>query len=128
MFFSQTFDVLFYRHDATKRTAFRRKFRTSLSIDQFRSALSAFSSISYVEHGPVKNAGDALQCSRRALDYYTFSDPPEAFLQDLCSSVSILVEEGINTTMFIVLSRNISFLFFYLNPIAQIGMTGSKDC
>ena len=32
VFFGQTFDVLFYRHDATKGTSYRRKLMTALSI------------------------------------------------------------------------------------------------
>ncbi|MCA2375564.1 NACHT domain-containing protein [Agrobacterium genomosp. 3 str. RTP8] len=96
LFFGQTFDVLFYRHDATKGTAFRRKFRTSLSIDDFRAVLASFSAFSYIDFGPSLNRDAATSSAAKSLKYCRFNERPEDFLADLCSSVSLLIKEGDN--------------------------------
>lgn len=94
LFFSQTYDVLFYRHDATKGTAFRRKFLTSLSIDDYRKALSAFSAFSYIDYGPSLKKSNAVAVAGKALSFYRFDQKPDDFLGDLCSSISLLIKEG----------------------------------
>jgi energy-coupling factor transporter ATP-binding protein EcfA2 len=94
LFLGQTFDVLFYRHDATKGGAFRRKFHTSLLIDDFRSTLSAFSTFSYSDYGPSMKQSEALLAAEKSLEYCGFDEKADDFLLDLCSSLSLIVREG----------------------------------
>lgn len=97
LFFGQTFDVLFYRHDATKGTGFRRKFKTSLPIDEFRAVFSAFSAFSYIDFGPTIKRPNARNSAEKALRYCRSSEQnPDDFLEDLCSSISLLVRDGDN--------------------------------
>jgi hypothetical protein len=94
VFFERAFDVLFYKHDATKETSFRRKFRTSLAIDDFRSVFAAFSAFCYLDYGSSFNHADANASARQALAYNELKEDPEAFISDLCISISILIREG----------------------------------
>lgn len=94
LFFGQTFEVLFYKHDATKGVAFRRKFSTSLTIDEFQSILSAFSAFSYMDYGPTIKRREALKCAKDAIEYFQSDEKDDSFISDLCSSTSILIEEG----------------------------------
>ncbi|QTK79787.1 NACHT domain-containing protein [Agrobacterium tumefaciens] len=96
LFFGQTFDVLFYRHDATKGTAFRRKFQTTFSVDDFRATLAAFSAFSYMDHGPSMKRAPALDSANKAMKYCRSNEKAEDFLTDLCSSISMLIKEGDN--------------------------------
>ena len=93
-FFERAFDVLFYKHDATKQTSFRRKFRTALAIDDFRSIFSTFSAFTYLDHGSSFTNQQAIKCAGAALEYNDSSEKAEAFLSDLCTSVSVLIREG----------------------------------
>ena len=94
VFFGQTFDVLFYRHDATKGTSYRRKFMTALSIEDFRAAVAAFSAFSYVDVGPTMRSAIATIAANKALEYCRLTESASSFLNDLCSSVSLMVKEG----------------------------------
>jgi hypothetical protein len=94
VFFERAFEVLFYKHDATKEMSFRRKFRTDLSIDDFRSALAAFSTFCYLDYGSSFVHTQAINSAKQALEYNSLSEDPEKFLSDLCTSVSILIREG----------------------------------
>jgi hypothetical protein len=94
VFFERTFDVLFYKHDASKEVSFRRKFQTNLPIDDFRKAFAAFSMFCYLDHGSSFTHLQALGCAKRALEYNEFVEAAAAFVSDLCTSVSVLIREG----------------------------------
>jgi hypothetical protein len=94
LFFSQTFDVLFFRHDATKGTAFRRKFSTELAIDDFRNVLAAFSAFTYWDHGPSMRREEAIAAASKAIVLYGQQDEAADFLNDLCMSLSLLIKEA----------------------------------
>lgn len=94
LFYSQTFDVLFYKHDATKGTAFKRKFATDLTIDDFRNVLAAYSAFTYLDIGPTLERSEAMDAARRSLDLYQSKARPQDFVADLCLSVSIMIQEG----------------------------------
>jgi hypothetical protein len=95
-FFERAFDVLFYKHDATKETSFRRKFKTALAIDDFRSIFATFSAFTYLDHGSSFTHPQALNCASGALEYNESSEKADALISDLCTSVSILIREGDN--------------------------------
>ena len=95
-FFERTFDVLFYKHDATKETSFRRKFKTALVIDDFRPIFATFSAFTYLDHGSSFTHSQAMNCASAALEYNASSERADAFVSDLCTSVSILIREGEN--------------------------------
>lgn len=94
LFYSQTFDVLFYKHDATKGTAFKRKFATDLTIDDFRNVLAAYSSFTYLDIGPTMDRSEAVSAAKKSLQLCRFDERPQDFVSDLCLSVSILIKEG----------------------------------
>jgi hypothetical protein len=96
VFFERAFEVLFYKHDATKETSFRRKFETSLDIDGFRRTFAAFSAFCYLDNGSSFTHSQAVKSAKQALEYNEFQENAEAFVSDLCTSVSILVREGEN--------------------------------
>jgi hypothetical protein len=96
VFFERAFEVLFYKHDATKETSFRRKFETSLDIDGFRQTFAAFSTFCYLDNGSSFTHSQAIRSARQALEYNEFQENADAFISDLCTSVSILVREGEN--------------------------------
>ncbi len=94
LFYSQTFDVLFYKHDATKGAAFKRKFATDLTIDEFRNVLAAYSAFTYLDIGPTMDRAEAVEASKRSLALYHSEARPQDFVSDLCLSVSIMIKEG----------------------------------
>jgi len=94
VFFGQTFDVLFYRHDATKGTSYRRKFLSALSIDEFRATTAAFSTFSYLDFGPTMRRDAVIASAKKAIEYCRLNEKADNLIHDLCSSVSILIKDG----------------------------------
>lgn len=94
VFFERTFDVLFYKHDATKESSFRRKFQTTLPVDDFRQAFAAFSTFLYLDAGSSFTHAEAIDGAKRALEYNELKERPDAFVADLTTSISILIREG----------------------------------
>lgn len=69
VFFSQAFDTLFYRHDATKSFNVRRKSLTKINIEEFRLSLVAFNAFSYLDfQSSFLKRDQALECARKAAE------------------------------------------------------------
>ena len=97
VFYSQAFETLFSRHDATK-VGYRREMNTDLEIDDFRRVFSAFCVQTYLKN--------AISFSRQeALDYIALSRricrmqfKAHDYLNDLVTSLSLLIPDGMKYT------------------------------
>ena len=94
VFFGSAFNALFFRHDATKETGFRRKFMTDITIDEFRSLLAVFATLTYFEYGASFGVVAAHHVARNAIQYDEISVAEGAFIHDITTSLSIVVKDG----------------------------------
>lgn len=95
IFYSQAFDVLFNKHDATK-ASFRRKFYTTLSIDDFKRLFATFCMFTYLDRkiSPLEN--EAKQYIAKSIEYEGINLDPMDFLKDLQESICIILKDGDN--------------------------------
>lgn len=97
LFFSQAFDCLFLKHDATKEGYKRNKY-TTLAIDDFKSVFASFcmqtylsSEISFTKETLIENLEKAKSIS--GIDFI-----PEDFFNDLCKCLCIIIQDGFRYT------------------------------
>lgn len=93
VFYEQAFNVLYSKHDATK-ASFKRKFYTTLSIDDFKRILTTFSLFSYVDRQIAFNDETARQYVRKAALYEALSVDDQMFVNDLQESICLLLKDG----------------------------------
>ncbi len=60
IFYEQAFETLFFRHDAGKQAAFRRKMYTNLAINDFKNCLSALCVSTYFRNKYQFNEAEIL--------------------------------------------------------------------
>jgi len=99
IFYSQAFDTLFTKHDATK-VGFRRHLYSGLDGDDFRSVLSAFCIQTYFNSeltfdneraiAVLDQSWSLIQTTKRA--------DSATVLKDLTSALCLLVQDGLNLT------------------------------
>lgn len=89
LFYSQVFDTLFNKHDATK-SVYKRKMFSDLAMDDFKSLLSAFCILSHSRHASVFSHDLAITTLTNASQITGIKVQPEMFLKDLLKSVCIL--------------------------------------
>lgn len=98
-FYSQAFDVLYYKHDATK-TGYKRLMHTLLGINNFEKVFSAFCIQTYIENEFYFHEKDALEKIEncRELVKIGSSYKSESFLLDLTKSLCLLLLDGTQYT------------------------------
>jgi hypothetical protein len=99
VFYSQAFDTLFSKHDATK-VGFRRHMNCRLSGDEFRSVLAAVCIQTYLRSELTFDAERALELieAAKAISTVRATFDSSAFLRDLSVSLSFLVQDGLELT------------------------------
>ena len=93
IFYDQAFNVLYNKHDATK-PLFRRKFYTSMSVDDLKRLLTVFSLFTYIDRKFSMTAIEANDYVKKAAQYESISISAHDFLKDLNESICILLMDG----------------------------------
>lgn len=94
VFYDQAFDVLFYRHDASKGL-YRREMYSGLAIDDFKNILSSVAMSGYMREQFAHSNTELLNYIRKAKQITGVKRvSPDSFKKDLLQSVCILIEEG----------------------------------
>jgi hypothetical protein len=96
-FYSQAYEALFHRHDALK-SGFQRDRKSSLDIQDFARAFSAFCLLSYDKRKFSFTSSEALQHISAARQMAMLSYDDDAFLTDAIQSTCLLIEEGLEIT------------------------------
>jgi uncharacterized protein (DUF433 family) len=95
IFYDQAFDALFFKHDASKEAAFRRKSHTGLPIDEFKRILSCFSIATYIKERFSFVESQIKEDIIKASEIAKVTIDPGRYLNDLLESVCILQRDGI---------------------------------
>jgi predicted NACHT family NTPase len=99
IFFEHGFDALFFRHDASKQGAFKRKIYSDLPIDEFRNVLSAFCMRTYTKEKFSFTLQELREFLRRSLAFEGKDQALiEPYIRDLLESVCVMQQEGIEYT------------------------------
>jgi len=94
IFYERAFDALFFLHDAAKEGVYRRKSYASMSIDEFRNCLSAFSFASYAKEKFSFTPAELRDFVTQALRIEGKRVGITDFISDLVESVCLLQIEG----------------------------------
>ncbi len=96
IFYGRAFDVLYSRHDATKGSFVREKRleKQGLASDDFKSALSTFSAISYSDSKIAFEFESLIEYIQQAKNFTGLQFDSKDFLIDLTEAVCILTLDG----------------------------------
>jgi len=94
IFYSQAFDALFSKHDATKG-GYKRKMYTVLPVDDFIKIISCFSILTWFDHLVTFDSNKLLEYLKSSRDITSIDFPIEDFVKDLLKSVCILTQDGV---------------------------------
>jgi len=98
LFYSQAFDSLFFKHDATK-AGFKRVRNCELPIDDFKRVLNCFCFQTYYRHVQSFKEDEVIEYLKNATRITgSPSFNPGSFLKDLLQSVCILAKDGLELT------------------------------
>ena len=95
LFYSQAYESLFLRHDALKGV-FQRQRHTSLDMNEFASAFSAFCLYSYDGQKVTFTRAGALQLMERGKQLSQVKYDNESLLADCEQAVCLLLEDGLD--------------------------------
>lgn len=101
-FYSQAFDTLFQKHDASKEQ-YQRKTHTSLGREDFKFAFAAFCAMSYLNQQFSFEQGELQETAESAVKYIKQAKPEirsvsaKGLLDDLKESVCLLQQDGLET-------------------------------
>lgn len=99
IFYEHAFDALFYRHDASKPGAYKRKTHTGLPIDDFKNCLSSFCITTYAKEKFLLSAAEVRGFLKKAFAFESKKDvDPDRFLRDLLECVCIMQKDGLFLT------------------------------
>lgn len=94
VFFKLAFEALLFRHDTQKAGLYKRAYKINVGAEKFTDVRSTFSAFSYFDFGSSMQKNDAITCASRALLFEKVESTPGNFLFDMCTSLSIAIEEG----------------------------------
>ncbi len=94
LFYSNAFETLYSRHDATK-AGFRRELRSALSYDLFKKIFAYFCFISYAA-GKIEFSWDDLVTILKKVKKHNIEFDIEKYIYDLINSVCVLYKDGLN--------------------------------
>ena len=95
IFYEQAFETLFFRHDAIKQAAFRRKMYTNIAINDFKNCLSALCISSYAKEKFSFTEFEILDGIRAAARFAKLNFDERDYLSDLLESVCIIQRDGL---------------------------------
>ncbi|WP_295717026.1 NACHT domain-containing protein [uncultured Halovibrio sp.] len=94
IFYEQAFDVLYYRHDASKNM-YKREILSGLAIDDFKDVLASVSMSGYIRSKLNYSNTDLITYIRRAKKLLGVNKlSPEKYKKDLLQSVCMFVVDG----------------------------------
>lgn len=94
LFYSNAFETLYSRHDATK-AGFRREIKSKLSYDLFKKVFSYFCFISYAA-GKIEFSRDDLVAILKKITDNGIKFDVQNYIYDLINSVCVLYKDGLN--------------------------------
>ena len=97
LFYSQAFEALYCKHDATK-SGYRRQMHAKLAIDDFAKVLSCFCILTHSIAQVTFDQMSVLEYLDQTKNITGILFKKEDYLQDLIESVCILMPDGINIT------------------------------
>jgi predicted NACHT family NTPase len=98
-FFEHGFDALFFRHDASKQGAFRRKIYSGFNIDDFRNCLSTFCITTYTREKFSFTLEEITDFMKKAFEFEGKDIfLVDSYLKDLMESVCVMQQEGVEYT------------------------------
>lgn len=98
IFYEQAFDVLFYKHDASKGM-YRREIKSNLAADDFKDLLSCVSASGYVRQKATFTNTELMSFIRGGKKITGLKKlSPDAFKFDLLTTVCILIQDGLRYT------------------------------
>jgi hypothetical protein len=98
-FFEHGFDALFFRHDASKQGAYKRKIYSEFTIDDFRNCLSAFCITTYTKEKFSFTLEEITDFLKKAFEFEGMDiGTVDSFLKDLLESVCVMQQEGVEYT------------------------------
>lgn len=95
VFYDQTFDALFYKHDAGK-DCFRRALKSKLPEDEFRRFTAIYSFISYLRNETQPTRMLALDMAQRGIQIQNISADPVDLLEDMVEAICLLQYDGVS--------------------------------
>jgi hypothetical protein len=119
LFYSQAFETLFSKHDATK-LGYKRKMYSNLAYDDFKRILSCFSILSYFDSVHSFNEEAINKYLNNSMKILDIKFNTKDFTDDLLRSVCILSQDGLN---YVYIHRSFQEYFsavFILNSISDI--------
>ena len=93
IFYSQAFETLYFKHDATK-DGYKRDNKSGLAIDDFKKVFSAFCAITYSDKLLDFSYSDMIELLSKAVKLNRLSIDVDNFLTDLTSSLCMIVRDG----------------------------------
>jgi len=97
LFYSQAFEALYCKHDATK-SGYRRQMHAKLAIDDFAKVLSCFCILTHSNVQVTFDQMSVLKYLDQAKKITGIQFNKEDYMRDLLESVCILMPDGINIT------------------------------
>lgn len=94
IFYGQAFDVLYYKHDATK-PGFKRPRKTKLASDEFGRIIEAISAFSYLEKNISFENNKLVEYIHKARQYEGLDFDIDDYKSDLVEVVCVLILDGL---------------------------------
>lgn len=94
LFYSNAFDTLYFKHDATK-AGYHRELKCKLSADAFKKVFSYFCFMTYYQ-GKIEFTYDEIASVFKKIKKSTEQFNTDDYLYDLVNSICVLYKEGLN--------------------------------
>lgn len=117
VFYSNAFETLYQRHDATK-AGYRREIKSGLSFDDFKNVFAKFCFITYARQQFEFSRDEIIEFLSKGKKYLFDNDN---FIYDLAFSVCVLYKDGL-TYRFVHRSFQEYFSAYYLKTLSDDNM------
>lgn len=97
IFYEQAFDVLYYKHDATK-SLFKRKTYSNLAIDDFKKIFSTFCILTFSARKFVFSEDELSTYLHKSIQLENFNLDVDLVKNDLLHTVCIILKDGVDYT------------------------------
>ena len=94
LFYSNAFETLYYKHDATKG-GYKRELKSKLAFDSFKKVFACFCFITYYQ-GKFEFSFDDLSSTLKKVKLNNITLDIESIIYDLVNSICVLYKDGIN--------------------------------
>ena len=94
LFYSNAFETLYYKHDATKG-GYKREMKSKLSFDEFKKVFSCYCFITYYQ-GKMEFSYEELLTTLKKMKVSNVCFDPVHIIYDLVNSICVLYKDGLN--------------------------------